>query len=162
MLATHQTLRSKTPHSPHPPALTVSLLECTKDRANGDGTESQILLNCQEDPSPNPPGQAFPGAADWDVLRETVLVLQITQERNQPYGPRQKSLVNCLMCEAFPDLQVWKKSWEWTESISLPLKKTAIALFFAREIQSRKLTLKTCLNKVCIYKQVNLRAFQHL
>lgn len=81
MLATHQTLRSKTPHSPHPPALTVSLLECTKDRANGDGTESQILLNCQGDPNPNPPVQAFPGAADWDVLRETVLVLQITQEQ---------------------------------------------------------------------------------
>ena len=73
-----------------------------------------------------------------------------------------QGLVSCLMCEAFPDLQVWKKSWEWIESMSLPLRKTAFALFLAREIQSRKLALKTWFNKVCIYKQVNLRACQCL
>lgn len=57
VLATHQTLRSKTPHSFHPHALTVSLLECTKDRVNGAGTESQILPNPQRGAQPEPSGR---------------------------------------------------------------------------------------------------------
>lgn len=41
-------------------------------------------------------------------------------------------------------------------------EKTAFTLSFARELPPGNLShLKTWLNKVCIYKQVNLSAFQY-
>lgn len=72
-----------------PALLLVSLLEQTKFRVNGSGSELQVLLKPLWDP-----GQAIPGVDNWDMLREMVLVLQNPRDRSQAYWPRQKGLVH--------------------------------------------------------------------
>ena len=84
-----------------PALLLVSLLEQTKFRVNGSGSELQVLSK-----PPWDPGQAIPGVDNWDMLREMVLVLQTPQ--GQKRGILAKAERSCTFSLCLMQAQTYR------------------------------------------------------
>lgn len=112
-------------------ALRVSLLECTKCRANVSGLESQILLN-PRGPQTEASGTSVPELTSEMCSGRQCWFYTFCRDRSQVHWPRQKGLVH------FPNFQTYRseKNLENESNPFLPLRKTVFELYFARESQS--------------------------